>query len=318
MPALVPSPTAATRPSASAPAHWAAVVLRQHGPAPGRLGPHRRLALQALTLGWVCTWAPGLTAAPAAVRLTLLDGEAQVLQGSQWTGTVQGQALPPGSVLHTGPRTGLLRLEWPDQTALDLGPDARVMLLPAGFRARQGKAPLAYVLRGWVKLSGGAQGTAGGVLTPRLEVLPLAAAGGAVVLQVQPAAVQVFAENSATEVVLRPSGASHGLAAGAWFDAEPPALPRPAGAWMAQVPRAFRDPIPRRAAAFDGQKIAGTPLPPPGYAVLADWLTLAEPELRRQWPTRLAPWLQDPTFRRAVQAGLQRHPEWAPVLNPPR
>ena len=231
---------------------------------------------------------------------------------------VQGQTVAAGSLLDTGARTGLLRLEWPDQTALDLGPDTRVMLMPPGFRARQGKPVLAYVLRGWVKLSGGSgQIAAGGVLTPRLELLPPAAAGSAVALQVQAGAVKLFAENSAVELLLRPGNTSLGLPAGAWFDAEPPALPRPAGAWMAQVPRAFRDPIPRRAAALQGQKISSTPLPAPAYRRAGRLLVLPEPELRRQWPTRLASWLQDPAFRRAVQTGLPRHPEWAPVLNPP-
>jgi hypothetical protein len=126
--------------------------------------------------------------------------------------------------------------------------------------------------------------------------------------------VQVFAENTATELLLRPGGASHGLAAGAWFDTEPPAQPRPTAAWLGQVPRAFRDAIPRRAAQFQGQKLNSAPLAPPAYATLAEWLTLDEPELRRAWPQRLAPWLHEPAFRRAVQAGLARHPEWAAAL----
>jgi hypothetical protein len=274
--------------------------------------------VQWLTVGGLCGLVGLGASAQTTVRLTLLDGEAQLLQGSQWGSAVQGQAVAAGSLLDTGAHTTLLRLEWPDQTALDLGPDTRVMLLPPGFRARQGKPVLAYVLRGWVKLSGGpGQATAGGLLTPQLELLPPSATGSAVALQVQAGAVKLFAESSAVELQLRPSGTSLSVPAGAWFDAEPPALPRPSGAWMAQVPRAFRDPIPRRAAALQGQKTASTPLPAPGYSVLADWLVLAEPELRRQWPTRLAPWLQDPAFRRAVQTGLPRHPEWAPVLKPP-
>jgi hypothetical protein len=99
--------------------------------------------------------------------------------------------------------------------------------------------------------------------------------------------------------------------------AEPQLLPRPAPAWLQQLPRAFRETLPSRAAQF----AAGTPpaLPAqraPTYGQLQPWLQ-AEPALRRAFPARFAELLADRTFKDAVNTRLKQHPEWEPVLRPP-
>lgn len=271
---------------------------------------YRHLRILALAVGAVWCWAAN---AQGVVRLTLLDGEARVLQGAQHSQATVGQKLNAGTVIDTTGRTSLLRLEWPDKTAVDLGPSTRALLMPGSFRARSGKPPVLYLLRGWAKVSGGGQTPAGGVLTPQIEVLPQGMANGALVLHVQASGVQVFAESGAAEVLQRPAGHALGVAAGAFYNLESPVMARPPTAWLALVPRAFRDNIPRRAAALSGPPAEGQALPAPAYADLSDWLT-AEPDVRKAWPALWAPLLHDAAFRRAVQAALPRHPEWAAAL----
>ncbi|MFY9513378.1 MAG: hypothetical protein WAQ05_20630, partial [Rubrivivax sp.] len=63
--------------------------------------------------------------------------------------------------------------------------------------------------------------------------------------------------------------------------------------------------------------LQGMKVPPPTYVELSPWLT-AEAELRRDFPRRFSPLLQDAGFRRAVQQHLAAHPEWSAALAAPK
>jgi hypothetical protein len=267
---------------------------------------------------WLLAVLLAAPAAPAAsaqgLLLTLLEGDAVVLDGARRVAGVAGLRLAPGTIVETAPNAALARIEWPERGGVvDLGPGTKAMLAPPGFPARSGKLPAIYLLRGWAKIAGPGKEPFGSVLAPGLELLPF---GGAAVLQVDGSERLAFAEAGTVEAVERGSGKRQGIAQGALYTVGAGVQARPPGAWLARVPRAFRDPLPLRAAAFKERSVAASALPDPTYVQLADWLT-AEPALRADFPRRFGALAKTPEFRRAVQTHMSAHPEWNPILNPP-
>lgn len=260
-------------------------------------------------MAWALVLAAGASHAQGAL-LTLVDGEAVITDGARRLAAQPGVRVAAGALVETRAGT-LLRLEYADETVVDLGPGTRVMVSPPAFRARSGRPPAIYLLQGWAKVAGRGGVPAGGVVAPRFELLPMS---GAAVLFTGPNEQGVFAESGAMELIDRPGGNQRGLAAGALYGGNAQVLPRPPADWLKRVPRAFRDPIPRRAAQFQGRQVDASILPPPTYLDLADWLA-AEADVRRGFPQRFATLARDPAFRRSVKASLASHPEWTAVLD---
>ena len=246
------------------------------------------------------------------VVVTLLDGEAALVDGTRRVAAAPGVRVPPGALIETTAASAVLRLESSDRSVVDLRPGTRAMLLPPVFAARGGKAPLLYLLAGWAKVTSPDKEPAGSVVTPAIELMPFT---GAAVVATGKEGASVFAESGALEVADRGSARRHPLKTGALFSAGSVDA-RPSAAWLARVPRAFRDPLPRRGAQYAEKPVSGTPLPGPSYAQLADWLA-AEPAVRRDFPQRFEALAHDAAFRRDLQQHLPAHPEWARVLNPP-
>lgn len=268
----------------------------------------RRVGIAVFVLA--ATLSASLQAAAQVAVITIVEGEAVLLDGVRRLAAAPGVRVNAGTLVETGAGTGLLRLEWADRSAADLGPATKAMVQPPGFAARNGKPPALYLLQGWAKLSAGGEAS-GGLVTPAFDLLPLA--GVAVVHAARPQA-SAFAETGTLELAERPGAKRHALPAGGWWGGRVEA--RPPSEWMGRVPRAFRDTLPLRADTFKGRAVTPAPLPPPTYDALADWLS-AEPALRRDFPRRFEPLAQDPAFRRALQARLSAHPEWGRILNPP-
>ncbi|HEX7640413.1 MAG TPA: hypothetical protein VF457_18620, partial [Burkholderiaceae bacterium] len=88
--------------------------------------------------------------------------------------------------------------------------------------------------------------------------------------------------------------------------------------FVGAMPRPFMDTLPPRAAAFRGRVVAPHVLGPVTWADARPWID-GEPALRalavQRWK-KLA--RRDPEFRRQVQVDIKSHPEWLPVLAPPR
>jgi hypothetical protein len=253
--------------------------------------------------------------APAQnVMLTLLEGDADVFDGARRLAALPGLRLAPAAIVDTGPETRLVRLEWPDETVVDLGPATRVMVVPPGFAKRDGQAPLIYLLQGWAKVTSRGSAAAAGVVAPALELRPFS---GAAVLFIDGREPFVFAESGHMDVLERPGGSAPlAVAAGALYTGSGTVQPRAGSEWLHRVPRSFRDPIPLRAAAFKDHRVEASVLPPPAYAGLADWLG-AEPQVRREFPQRFRTLAQNAAFRRELEAHLPAHPEWVLVLHPP-
>lgn len=250
--------------------------------------------------------------------MTLVDGDAVVIEGTRRVVAVAGLPAGPGAIVETGAKTALLRLESPDQVSIDLGPDTKAMLAPPGLPARGGRAPQFYLLQGWAKITSRGAAAAPGALSPAFELGPF---NGAAVVQALRREQFVFVESGRAEVgERRPGGVAHRLAAGEFFSGDAnrrgSVTPRPAPGWLEKVPRAFRDALPLRAAALKDRRVEPVALPDPNYAQLEDWLG-AEPDLRRAFPQRFLKLSRDPEFRKALQKKITAHPEWGPILNPP-
>jgi hypothetical protein len=274
-----------------------------------------RTAFAALLGLLLAMWQPStLCAAEPLPVLTLLDGEASCVDGSRVVGAVVGLHASPGELITTSASAVVLRLEWADGSTLDLGPSTRVMMTPRGLAAADGKTPAFYLLQGWVKF--GPATAFGGAWTAGVGV---DAFKGTAVIEATPAATTIFAETGALrvldrrqheEAILLPGGQALMLGANA-----PAAVGRRADpAWMARVPRAFRDALPRRLDRLQGAATPLQVLPGPTYATLQPWLT-AEAALRQDFPMRFAPLLKDTAFRDAVQSHLASHPEWEATLH---
>lgn len=284
--------------------------------------PLREQAAALWRAGWAGVLLLAVASAWAAEQpavLTMLEGEASLIIGARAYAAAAGARLPAGTLVETGAKTGLLRLEWADGTALDLGPDTRIMVSPAltGLAGAVSPAARFYLLQGWAKHS---QSTAAsGQVAAAFEVAPFK---GVMLSQVDDAQAVLFSEAGGANFSARRGGGKRqalraGEAAALTGTAAPQLLPRPTAAWLQQVPRAFRETLPSRAAQFStGPAPALQPRPAPSYATLQPWL-MAEPALRRAFPARFAELVSDRSFKEAVNARLKHHPEWEPVLRPP-
>lgn len=250
--------------------------------------------------------------------ISVLEGDAVVVDGLRRVTATAGQRLEPGAIVETSAKTVLLRIEGGDQSTYDLGPESRAMLAPAGFPARNERQPQVYLMQGWLKGMARGPREAAGIVTPALEVLPFK---GSVVLHHMKREHVAFVESGRIDLIERRLGSGAiAVNAGEFYGGEGArrgsVAARPAPSWLQTVPRPFRDPIPLRAAAFRDRRIEAPALPGPTYAHLAEWLT-AEMTLRAQMPARFAPLVRDAGFRAEIASHLPVHPEWGPIINPP-
>lgn len=270
------------------------------------------------TAAWAAMAFSAATATAQPALVTILEGDATVIDGIRRYSAVEGQTLAERSLVETGPQTRLLRVEWPDGSVVDFGPDTRAMLTPAGPARGERRGPAFHLLQGWAKQGNLGKAAAAGQQSTAFEVAPFS---GWVVSQAQGDRSWLFQESGEaglTERDVRPLSRLS-LKAGEVYTREGrlngATAPRPTPEQLRAVPRAFRDPLPLRAAQFAGKQPTLRPLPAPGYAELQPWLT-AEKPLRADFPRRFAPLARDPAFRRALVDNLAAHPEWKPVLFP--
>jgi len=258
-------------------------------------------------------------AAEAGALITILEGEGRIIDGKGATAAAEGLRLNGGVLVDTPSSARLLRLEWAPGRALDLGPDTRIMLLPPALSGSEPRAPVFYLLRGWVKFTAPAGVQAPGFSMPGVDVPPFT---GTLVAHVSPNEQWLFTESGSARVAERRKGASALTLKGSEIyqrtgsDAGS-VQAKPTSAQLQVVPRSFRDTLPMRSAAVQGRTVTPRELPFPTYNDLRDWL-LAEPGIRRELPRRYTAWAREPSFRRDVDAQLAQHAEWTLVLHPER
>lgn len=252
----------------------------------------------------------------AAGMVTLIEGDATVVHPKGSMAVVEALKLPAAALVQTGPNTKLLRVEWADGSSLDLGPSSQVMLLAERMSDRASKAPGIYILRGWAKLSSALSATAPVLWTSFADLPP---AAGVLVLQAQADRLSLFIESGGLQLLERGAKTPTTLAAGQHYsrqgNARGTVQPRPPPDLFAQMPRAFRDTLPKRWPSLQERNVVAKPLPLPAYTELRDWLA-ADATFRRLLVTQFAAWAYEPGIRSALIIRTNEHREWAPLVLP--
>ncbi|MDE2594229.1 MAG: hypothetical protein KGL57_08315 [Burkholderiales bacterium] len=280
-----------------------------------------------LKLGTACLWAAAgvAQASDSVATITMLDGPAWVIHAASKGSAPEGAHLDAEDIIETSPTTSLLRLEFDDGTILDIGPSSRVLVWPqwplSPKGSGSGDASVAYVLQGWAKVAADKPPARNrsAVSSLALDVTGLTRD---VVVRVQGANTEVFAESGDVTVVVRGKGSSAGplkLPRGQFLarrgDTSPQVTPRPQPDFLGAVPRPFMDTLPARAAAFKGKRVTLNQVGPISYPDVEAWLN-AEARIRSRFPTRWKSMTHDTVFRHHLTAQLAQHPEWGPVLSP--
>lgn len=269
--------------------------------------------------GLVVLWAGllaagGTVAADVAGTVTILEGEALIVRAAARLRMAEGVRLQPADIVETGDNT-FAQIELVDQTVLSLGPKSRIMV---GGPARLKAERTLYALSGWFKLSNARKEGNVRVFEFRSPLFEIGLLPGVVVMQLKPNEATLFAERGDLKLVERPGGAlgvrqgqTYRHAAGARGSLSS-ATPQ---AFVAEMPRAFRDSLPLRADKFRDREVVPRAAPDFAYADVEPWLK-AESPFRRQFIERWRSKARDSTFRSALIANLSSHPEWDPVLFP--
>ncbi len=266
---------------------------------------------------------------PASVAVglaTILDGDALLLRGTSQFTLAEGTRLYAGDILETGANSRLLQLEFADGTRLSLGPATRLQVMPQLGAARAKAAPHAYLLQGSLKLHTGAKAAPGKPNTVLASPwLDLQAGSASAVLLVQANSTRLFAETGDVGLLSWRASAppTNTLKSGellSWSASAKPLLTsRAPSEFVQSLPKAFLDNLPARAALFNApeRQLVLTRVGEPAYALVQPWLD-AEPALRKANLSRWKPLAAKPEFRQALRASMGAHPEWGPVLDPPK
>jgi hypothetical protein len=258
--------------------------------------------------------------AAALATATIADGEAQLVRESTRHAIAEGVRLANGDIVETTAKSRFLRVEFSDGLILDLGPESRVLLAPklSGDRAKQPSR--FHLLRGMAKLTvpKGLAPTAAACSSPALDVSGVARSA---VFMVQGDEAQVFAESGEVTLQERRGGKAAGKATvkdsefySRGADGKASSAPRPTGAFIQKLPRAFMDSLPARASVFATRDVAPKPLGEIAYAEVEPWLKAEG--LRAYFAARWKPLAQNAAFREGLAANMAAHPEWDRILYP--
>jgi hypothetical protein len=258
---------------------------------------------------------------PAAVQgggsVTLLEGSLRVIRGVSVLKGVEGMRLRQGDLLETSDK-GFVQLEFAGAGVVALGPSTHVFVYrESGEKAQQTELVL---LSGWLKGE-----SAAGVGTYRYSTPILAAmtSGGTVLVHNADGVCDVFVESGAATIgeVSNEGGVRAPAAAKAGQFFSRPAgksvstATRPNAAFLDAMPHPFRDTLPSRLARFAGKNIQPKPDHAVSYPDVQVWLKMPA-AWRRGFVERFSPRLQDPEFRKQVEAHVAEHPEWDKALHP--
>jgi len=251
--------------------------------------------------------------------ITMTEGVAQLIHGAQIYPASRGLALEKGDVLATS-TMAFVQIELGNRTIIALGPDSALFIRDyPDQRAGRPVSPQYLLLHGWFKAESpsGAE-TAGERFWCRS--IEIEKQSGAVVFQVARTAQRFFVESGSVAVTRAESPGGRRTVGPGEFAAvsgdEPLALASGVpSSFLEAMPRAFRDTLPPMAVRFQDAAVRARPLRYVAYDDVEELLTLPG-RWRDGMVRRFGGRLQDPGFRRAVEAHLARHPEWDRALHP--
>jgi hypothetical protein len=259
--------------------------------------------------------AGGAVAADVAGTVTILEGEALITRAASRVRAAEGVRLQVGDILETGEAT-FVQAELVDQTVLQMGAKSRVMV---GGPVRLKAERTLYALSGWFKLSNARKDGNVRAFEFRSPLIEIGLLPGVVVMQLKTNEATLFAERGDLKLVERPGGPAVGVRQGQTYRRTAGARGSLGGsapaAFVAEMPKAFRDSLPLRADKFRAREVQPRAAPDFVYDDVEAWLK-AESPFRRQFIERWRTKARSGEFRRALVANLSSHPEWDPVLFP--
>ncbi len=268
-----------------------------------------------LLLALLAAWCGTAQAAASAGVVTIVEGKARLLRGAQVYTVQEGLVLAPQDIVETDERSHV-QVEFADGSAAGVGPKSQAWL--GNGPADATHAGEAFLLSGWLKVSGPASAGLLRTASPGIVLIPK---GGPYVLHHQAGQTEFFVETGA----LLPAATGKGGAAlaplkGGDFaevksDHSLNVLKRPTPAFLSAMPRMFIDTLPLRYAKFAGKKVEPAPLRPVVFDEADRWLR-GYPAERRTLLARFAPRLKDKDFRAQVEDNLAAFPEWDRTLHP--
>jgi len=258
---------------------------------------------------------------PAAVQgggsVTLLEGSLRVIRGVSVLKGVEGMRLRQGDLLETSDK-GFVQLEFAGGGVVALGTSTRVFVYrQSGEKAQQTELVL---LSGWLK---GESAAGAGTYRYSTPILAAMTSAGTVLVHDAEGACDVFVESGAATIgevsgeggVRAPVTAKAGQFFSRHAGKNVSTATRPNAAFLDAMPHPFRDTLPSRLARFAGKNIEPKPDHAVSYADVQAWLKMP-PVWRRGFVERFSPRLQDPEFRKQVEAHVAEHPEWDKALHP--
>jgi len=260
---------------------------------------------------------------PAAVQgggsVTLLEGSLRVIRGVSVLKGVEGMHLRQGELLETSDK-GFVQLEFAGGGVVALGASTHVFVYrQSGEKAQQTELVL---LSGWLK---GESAAGAGTYRYSTPILAAMTSAGTVLVHDAEGACDVFVESGAATIgevsgeggVRAPVAAKAGQFFSRHAGKKVSTATRPNAAFLDAMPHPFRDTLPSRLARFAGKNIEPKPDHAVSYADVQAWLKMP-PAWRRGFVERFSPRLQDPEFRKQVEAHVAEHPEWDKALHPER
>ncbi|MFT3734564.1 MAG: hypothetical protein QM776_06030 [Rhodocyclaceae bacterium] len=248
---------------------------------------------------------PLLAQAQSAGRLTFTEGQVRLLRGDQVFVAPKGLPLNGEDILDT-PDTGSAIIEQADGTLFSAGSNSRLMV---------GNGALRLMLRsGWLKLQAAEKSEPWAFSTPQGGISGKAT----LILRSTDSDIELFVENG--EVTFNATrGGKFQVKSGQFLaqrgSKQAAVQPRPDAAFVEAMPRGFRDRLPSLAARYADARPVPRLLGEVRYDDVADWLN-GPVSWRTNFVKRYESRLADPAFRSAIEANLNRHPEWARPLYP--
>ena len=266
----------------------------------------------------VLLFAASAVAAAETGIYTIVDGEVRVLRDTVWFRLAPGARARDGDIVDASNEYSQVQLEWPGGGAMNLQGPALVHIGAVVAADNKSGAAELVVQRGWIKAAAGKR-----PMRIRLPNATLDLADAIVVARGDAQRSELFVETGSAKCspVAARGKAQTALDAksGEYLervgDRAAVAQPRPPQAFVAALPRQFRDALPALAAHFSDEP----------ELVRGREITLAEADAwlapgasRRAFVRRFTPRLSDPAFRAGVNARITAYPEWDRILHPER
>jgi hypothetical protein len=272
----------------------------------------------------LCLLLPVGGAAQEIATVTLVEGALQVVRGAAVLQAAEGVRLRQGDILES-PAAGFIQLEFVGGTIVALGPSSRAYLLshPAArggaTAGEKTSAAEMVLLSGWLK------GETPKTGTYRYDTPLLAAStrDGTVLAHASAEGVEIFVESGSAEIgEISPEGnwrAAGTARAGQFFTRRAgksvTTQARPTPAFVESMPPSFRDTLPSRVSRFAEKRVEPKRDHEVTYSEIQPWLTIGH-TWRKGFVRRFQPRLKDAAFRNALDAHMNMHPEWDPVVHP--